>query len=254
MLSRQTIDKLYRLKLPAMAESYQRFSEEPESLALSFDDRVGIMVDAEWTAKQNKKISRLIKSSGIVQEASLENLDFRLDRRLNRDLIATLSEGSWITNHRNLLITGKTGVGKSYLLSALGNKACRLGYTVNYVRLSRLLIDLEIAKMEGTYNKFLNQLSKLSLLMVDDFGLAEITPGESREILEVIDGRLHTGSLILASQKPVKEWYPLFVDPTLADACLDRLVHNSYRIELEGDSMRRWMAMEEKEKEKKSDD
>lgn len=228
MLSKQTIDKLYRLKLPAMAECYQRLSEEPDSLSMSFDDRVGLIVDAEWSAKQNKKVSRLIKLSNIQQEACLENLDFRLDRRLDRELISALSEGSWINKHRNLLITGKTGTGKSYLLSALGNKACRLGYSVKYIRMSRLFTDLEIARMEGKYNHYMNQLVKQSLLMLDDFGLAEITSAESRELLEVMEGRMHKGSLIIASQLPVKNWYPLFADPTLADACLDRLIHDAY--------------------------
>lgn len=225
-----------------MADSYRRLSEQPDNSSLSLDELLGMIVDAEWTTRANKRLKRLLKQSGMPSDPCLENIDYRATRNLDRQMITAFSECTWIANHRNMIITGKTGTGKSYMACALGNMACRLNYSVKYFRLPRLLTDLNIAKMDGSYNRYLSQLKKCHLLILDDWGLAEITATDSRDILEVIDDRLNIGSTILAAQIPVQDWYALFNDPTLADACLDRLVHNSYRIELEGDSMRRIMA------------
>jgi DNA replication protein DnaC len=242
MLNKQTMEKLTRLKLPAMAESYRRLSENPEYSSLSPDELLGMIVDAEWTSRHNKRLNRLLKLSGMTHGPCIEDIDYRLDRKLDRQIIVTLSECGFITSHRNIIISGKTGTGKSFLACALGNMACRLDYTVKYFRLPRLLTDLSIAKMDGSYNRYLSQLKKCHLLILDDWGLAEITAADSRDILEVIEDRVNTGSMIIAAQIPPQDWYALFSDPTLADACLDRLVHNAYRIEVEGDSMRRIMA------------
>jgi DNA replication protein DnaC len=245
MLSNQTAEKLTRLKLPAMAESYRRLSENPDRSELSFDDLFGMIVDAEWTARHNKRLKRLLKSSGMPQSACMEDMDYKPDRKLGRQIITTLSECGWIQNRHNLIITGSTGTGKTYLSCAFGNMACRLGYSVKYLRLPRLLTDLNIAKTDGSYDRILNQLKKCSLLILDDWGLAEISAADSRDILEVIETRMSTGSTILSAQIPVANWFELFADPTLADACLDRLVHNAYRIEIEGDSMRKILAEKE---------
>jgi DNA replication protein DnaC len=248
MLRSQTAEKLARLKLPAMAESYRRLSEKPDASGLSFDDLFGMIVDAEWNARQNKRLRRLLKASGLPQSACVEDIDYRPDRKLNRQMIAMLSECGWIQNRRNLIITGSTGCGKTYLACAFGNMACRLGYTVRYYRLPRLLTDLSIGKADGGYGRILGQLKKVGLLILDDWGLAEITAADSRDILEVVEDRMQTGSLILAAQVPVDHWYELFADPTLADACLDRLVHNAYRIEIVGESMRKILADQESSK------
>lgn len=228
-----------------MAESYRRLSEKPDVSELSFDDIFGMIVDAEWTARHNKRLKRLLKSSGMAQSASLEDIDYRPDRKLDRQLIATLSECGWIQNRHNIIVTGSTGTGKTWLACALGNMACRLGYSVKYLRLPRLLTDLNIAKTDGSYERLLNQLKKCNLLILDDWGLAEISAADSRDILEVVEDRMNTGSTILAAQIPVANWFELFADPTLADACLDRLVHNAYRMELGGDSMRKILAAKE---------
>jgi DNA replication protein DnaC len=245
MLSNQTAEKLTRLKLPAMAESYRHLSEKSDASQLSFDDLFGMIVDAEWTARQNKRLKRLLKTSSMTQSACLEDIDYRSDRKLDRQMITTLSECGWIQNRHNLIITGSTGTGKTYLACAFGNMACRLGYTVKYLRLPRLLTDLNIAKTDGSYDRVLSQLKKFSLLILDDWGLAEISAADSRDILEVIEDRMSTGSTILAAQIPIANWFELFADPTLADACLDRLVHNAYRIEIAGDSMRKILAARE---------
>jgi len=245
MLNRQTMDKLAHLKLPATVESYRRLSDNPEISALCFDDIFGMLVDAEWTSRQNKRLRRLLAQSGMPQNACVEDIDYRQDRGLDRNMIATLSECNWIANRRNLIMTGATGTGKTYLACAFGNMACRLNYTVRYYRLPRLLTDLSISKLDGSYNRYLNNLNKYHLLILDDWGLAEISASDSRDILEVIEGRANTGSTILTAQIPVQNWYQLFADPTLADACLDRLVHNAYTMEIEGPSMRKVMAEKE---------
>jgi DNA replication protein DnaC len=242
MLSNQTAEKLTRLKLSAMADSYKRLSENPGTSELSFDDLFGMIVDAEWTTRQNKRLKRLLNFSGMMQSACLEDIDYRLDRKLDRQMITTLSECGWIQNRHNLIVTGSTGTGKTYLACVFGNMACRLGYSFKYLRLPRLLTDLNIAKTDGSYERLLNQLKKCNLLILDDWGLAEISAADSRDILEVVEDRMSTGSTILAAQIPIANWFELFADPTLADACLDRLVHNAYRIEIEGDSMRKILA------------
>lgn len=242
MLANQTAEKLTGLKLPAMADSYKRLSENPDASGLSFDDLFGMIVDAEWTSRRNKRLKRLLKSSGMTQSACMEDIDYKPDRKLDKQMIAKLSECGWIQNRHNLIITGSTGTGKTYLACALGSMACRLGYSVKYLRLPRLLTDLNIAKTDGSYERLLSQLKKCNLLILDDWGLAEISAADSRDILEVIEDRMNAGSTILAAQIPVANWFELFADPTLADACLDRLVHNAYRIEIKGDSMRKIMA------------
>ncbi len=239
MLRQQTLEKLSRLKLPAMVESYRRLAESPDFSTRSPDELLGLLVDAEWTARNNKRWKRLLQQSGMTQGPCMEDLSYQSSRKLDRNLLTLLAECSWIDHHRNLLITGKTGTGKTFLACALGHNACRFNYPVKYLRLPRLLTDLQIAKLDGSYNRYLSQLKKCRLLVIDDWGLASISAADSRDILEVIDDRINWGSTILAAQIPVADWYSLFADPTLADACMDRLVHNSYRIELEGDSLRR---------------
>jgi len=245
MLNNQTLEKLFQLRMPAMADSYRRMSENPDFSSLPVDDVLGLIVDAEWTSRYNKRIKRLQKISCLPSEPSIEDIDYKPERMLDKQMLATLSDCSWILNSRNLILTGKTGTGKSYLACAIGNMACRLNYSVKYYRLPRLLTDLSVAKIDGSYNRYLSNLKKNKLLILDDWGLAEITANDSRDILEMIEDKTNTGSLILSSQIPVSDWYQLFTDPTLADACMDRLVHNSYQIEIQGDSMRKRSSKED---------
>ncbi len=242
MLAKQTMEKLTRLKLPAMVQSYRRLSASPDFAAMNPDEFLGAIVDAEWTARHNKRLKLLLKASGMASGPCLEDIDYRPSRMLDRQQLLMLAECNWIASSRNLIITGKTGTGKTYLACALGNMACRQNYTVRYFRLPRLLTELNIARVDGSYGRILGQLKKCRLLILDDWGLAEITAADSRDILEVLEDRQSIGSTVIAAQVPVQDWYALFSDPTLADACLDRLVHNAYRIEIEGDSMRRVMA------------
>jgi DNA replication protein DnaC len=238
MLNNQTIDKLVQMKLPAMADSYQRLMENPDSQAMTFDELFGMAVDAEWTSRQNKRFKRLIKQAEMKMTACIEDLNYDPRRKLDKQLIIRLAEGTWIAKNNNLLITGKTGVGKSYLACAMGTMACRRNYTVKYYRLPRLLTDLNISKQEADYNRILTSLKKCTLLILDDFGLSQISHDDSRDILEVVEERMNFGATLITSQLPVSEWYNIFEDPTHADAILDRIVHNSYTIEIEGPSMR----------------
>lgn len=246
MLNKQTIDKLVQMKLPAMAESYQRLMENPDTQALTFEELFGMSVDAEWTSRQNKRCKRLITQSDMKMAACIEDLNYDPRRKLDKQLIMRLYEGTWIAKNHNLLITGKTGAGKSYLACAMGTMACRRNYSVKYYRLPRLLTDLSMSKQEATYNRILSSLKKCNFLILDDFGLSQISHNDSRDILEVVEERMNSGSTLITSQLPVAEWYNIFEDPTHADAILDRIVHNSYTIEIDGPSMRDVMSIKNK--------
>lgn len=238
MLNNQTAEKLSKLKMPAMAECYHRLSETPDAASLSHDDFLGMLVDAEWTARSNKRIRRLLRQADLRENASIEDIEYHPDRMLNRQEILRLSECSWVESRHNLLITGATGAGKTYLACALGNAACRRNYSVRYYRMPRVLTDLAVARMDGSYNRCLATLKKCQILIIDDWGLAPLSPAEGRDILEVIEDRMLTGPMVISSQLPISDWHAVFEDPTIADACMDRLIHNSYRIEIGGETMR----------------
>ena len=238
MLNKQTADKLSKLKLPAMAECYTRLSQTPDMASLNLDELVGMLVDAEWTSRHNKRLQRLLKQSGLRDNACVEDVEYLPGRLLDRQMILKLSECGWIEQRHNMLITGATGTGKTYLACAMGNAACRRDYMVRYCRLPRLLTDFSISRLDGSYNRFMAGIKKSHLLIIDDWGLATLSPSDGRDVLEVIEERSNTGSLVIASQLPVSNWYALFEDPTIADACMDRLIHNSYRVEIGGDTMR----------------
>jgi DNA replication protein DnaC len=238
MLNKQTIDKLAQMKLPAMAVSYKRLSENPDTQDMSFEELFGMAVDAEWTARQNKRLKRLIKQAAMKESACIEDISYAPERKLDRQLIVRLSEGTWIANRNNLLITGKTGAGKSYMACAMGNMACRRNHVVKYFRLPRLITDLNMSKLDTSYNRLLSSLKKCDLLIIDDWGLSQISHADSRDILEVIEERNNSGSTLISSQLPVEAWHAMFEDPTIADAILDRIIHNAYTVEIDGPSMR----------------
>ena len=238
MLNQQTMTILYLLKLYGMAESLERRLADPKQASLSHDEFVGLLVQDEKTHRDNLKLRRLLKKAKLRQEASLEDIDYSVSRGLNRQIIRELADPGWIAAHRNVLISGPTGIGKSFISCALGNAAARSGYTVLYMRAPRLFEILQQSRGDGSHLKALARLSRVQLLIIDDFLLTTPADWEQRDLLEVIEDRYQLGSTVVASQCPISDWYPNIGDPTLADAICDRLLHNAYRIELRGDSMR----------------
>lgn len=239
MLNNQTANKLRSMKLPAMAAEYLRQSELPAMSALEFDERLGMMADAEWLSRDNNRIKKLIKEANLrFSAACLADVDYRPARKLDRAYIARLSDLLWLREAKNLMMTGCTGTGKTWLACAFGAEACRKGYRVAFYRVNRLLNDLTVASGSGSLYKMLTKLNKVDLLILDDWGLSVLNPPEGRLLLEIFEARFGERSTVIAAQLPVAKWHGLFEDSTVADAVLDRLVHNSHRIELQGPSLR----------------
>jgi DNA replication protein DnaC len=245
MLNQQTLEKLSWIHLPAMAREFRRQVEDRAFDELTFDERFGMIVDAEWTARQNRVLANLLKRANLRQSACLEDIDYSSDRKLNRDLVRQLSTNNWIREAHNLLLIGATGTGKSFLACAFGNNACRQGLKVRYYRVTRLLTDLAIARGDGSYNKLMKELKKIQILILDDWGLASLDPLAGRDLLEVIEDRNQERSTLIASQVPVSAWHSIFQDSTIADAVMDRLVHGAYRVDIAGPSMREKYARKE---------
>lgn len=236
----QTLEQLSSLRLSAMEQEFRRQTELPAMTALPFEERLALMVDAEWMVRQNRKLQRLLKAANLrYPEACLEDVDYEPARKLERALVARLSTLTWISEGRNVFITGACGTGKTWLAAAFGNAACRQGLSVKSIRVNRLLSDLLAARNDGSWTKYLAQTKKPDLLILDDFGLAPLDALHCRDLLEIVDDRSGKGSVLITAQLPVAEWHAVFADATIADAVLDRLVHNSHRIELHGPSKRR---------------
>jgi DNA replication protein DnaC len=239
MLIHPTIEKLHALRLSGMAKALQQQLTDPDVKALSFEDRFGLLVDAEDTERGSRRLRERLKASKMKEQACAENVDVRHLRGLDKALVKQLAAAQWIVEHRNVLIVGPTGVGKTYLACSLIHSACRHGFRALYARTQRLLQDLTIARADGSYRRLLNRLAKLDLLVLDDFGLAALPDETSRDLLEVIDDRSGTGSTIITSQLPIDHWHQTIANPTIADAILDRVVHNSYKLNLKGESLRK---------------
>ncbi len=235
----QTLERLRAMRLPAMADACQYQAGQPDITALSFEERFGLIVEHEWTDRQNRHLRRLLRDAHLRLPACMEDLDYHPSRGLDRSFMLSLATCEWLQSHLNVIITGLTGCGKTYAACALGNAACRQGYSVRYYRISQLLSDLAIARADGTHAKLFGSICKTKLLILDDWGLVPCTQAESREILDLVEDRYNLSSCVIVSQVPVDHWHKLLADPTMADAILDRLVHNSYKIALRGDSMRR---------------
>ena len=239
MMINQTTKHLMEMRLSAMESEFRRQCELPAMTSLSFDERFGLIVEAEWRGKCNAKLNRLLKAAKLrCPAACLEDIDFDDLRKLDRALIARLSDMSWLSDGRNLFITGACGTGKTGIASAFGNAACRLGKPVSTCRMSRLLDDLRKARADGSWAKLLTSLEKPDLLILDDFGLDRLDTINCRDMYEIVEDRQGSGSIIITSQLPVAQWHEIFEDATVADATLDRIVHNSIRIELHGPSRR----------------
>jgi DNA replication protein DnaC len=238
MLIQPTIEKLYAMKLIGMADAIRSQSQDPEIANLSFEERLSMLVDRQWDWRQTKALTRRMKNAHFKSQAAVEDIDYRHPRRLDRQLIRTLSSSEWVAHHQNLIITGPTGVGKSFISCALAQKAVRDGFTALYSRAPRLLRDLSVARADGSFAKLLDQIAHTDVLIVDDWAMAPLTEHERRDFLEICDDRYDTRSTVLTSQVPISHWHDQIGDPTVADSILDRLVHNAHRIELSGASMR----------------
>lgn len=240
MLQQPTLEKLYEMRLGAMAGTWQQHQTDASMSDLSFDERFALLVDAEHTARDNRRISRLLKEAQLrIADASLEDVKTGGARGIDLAMARQLGSCAWVDNHLNVLITGATGVGKTYLACALGQAACRRGLRVAYRRMPRLFDELSLAKAEGTYAKHLRRLARANVLILDDLGLGVLEEPQRHDLLEVLEDRYGSGSTVITSQLPAKKWHEWIADPTLADAILDRLVHNAHHLELKGASRRK---------------
>lgn len=239
MLNEQTLSTLNALKLFGMARGFSEKISHPNMADLSHEEFLGLLVQDEKTYRENLRLKRLLHNAKLKQPAALEDIDYKHPRGLNKQLILELSSAQWLTNHRNVLLTGPTGVGKSYLGCALGNLAARLGYSVLYLRAPRLFETLHQAKADGTHLKTLSRLAKVQLLILDDLFLSPLADAQRNDLLEIVEDRHGQASTVITSQCPIKDWHHAIGEPTLADAICDRLLHHSYKIELKGDSIRK---------------
>ena len=239
MLTHPTVDKLHQLRCTAMATALAEQLGSPQLEALSFEERLGLLVDRELTERHSRQLTNRLRRARLRHVACVEDIDFRQPRGLDKDLVLSLADGRWIRDHLNLLVTGPAGVGKTWISCALTHSACRLGYSASYRRLPRLLTELAIARADGRYAKLLASLAKTSVLVIDDWGVSKLSAENRRDLLEIIEDRHGLRSTIVTSQLPVEKWHAVIGDPTLADAILDRLVHNAYQLNLKGESMRK---------------
>ena len=239
MLMAETIEKLKAMRLSGMVQGIKEQAENPRYQDLSFEERLGYLVEREWLLREERRFARRLKEARFRVRATVEELDFHTPRNLNRAFIMELAGCEWIRRHHNLIITGPTGVGKTYLACALGHRACVMGYRVRYHRVGRLLSQLALARGDGSYLKVMGSLVKVELLILDDWGLNQLSRLQALDLLEVVEDRYRRGSTVIISQVPVEAWHQVIGDSTIADAILDRLVHNAYRVEMKVESMRR---------------
>ena len=246
MLTYPTLERLIALGLTGMAKAFDDQRRQPDVAALPFEDRLALMVDREVVERQNKCLATRLKFAGLRHLAVVEDIDLATPRGLDRALFTSLVAGDWIERKLNLLIIGPTGVGKSWIACALGHKACRDDRSVLYHRLPRLLEALALARGDGRYGRLLSRVARVELLILDDWGLAPLIAEQRRDLLEIVDDRHGRASTIVTSQVPVEHWHDVIGDPTLADAILDRLVHNAHRLVLKGESMRKITAQRDR--------
>jgi len=241
MFTNQTLEKLQSLKFTGMCKAFEEQLEMPDVQELSFEERFCILIDREVIERENRKLKRRLANAKLKINASIEEIDFKSSRGLDKSVILSLASCEWIRRHQNIIITGPTGVGKSYLANALAQKACREGFQALHQRLSLLLSELAISRGDGRYGKMLDKITKADVLIIDDWGLQTLSDFNRRDFLEIIEDRYNTRSTIITTQFPVDQWHDIIGDPTIADAICDRLVHNAHKIHMKGGSMRKKM-------------
>lgn len=235
-----TVEKLHSLRLYGMANALEEQLASANIEKLAFEERFALLLDREALDRDNRSLQRRLKNAVLrYPEACIEDIQYKPQRKLDRSQINALAACNWISERRNILVTGKTGAGKSFLACALAQKACFSGFSAMYFRTSKLVSALELAKQDGSYPRVTNKINRADLIVLDDFGLAPLTKSQQHHLFDILEERCERKSTIVASQFPVAKWYEIFDEPTLADAILDRIVHNAYRIDVKGDSMRK---------------
>ena len=242
MLHHPTVGKLQALRFTGMLKALQEQQHLPDIDSLSFEERLGLLVDREITEREDRRLQTRLRKAQLKHQAAIEDVDYRAPRGLDKALMRQLSSCQWVKEGLNLIINGPTGVGKTWIACALAHKACREGFSAHYLRLPRLFEALHLAHGDGRYHKLMSGFAKTDLLILDDWGLAKLNAEQRRDLLELLDDRHGHRSAIVTSQIPVDHWHDIIADPTLADAILDRLVHNAYRLHLKGESMRKRQA------------
>ena len=240
MLKEPTLEKLKALRLDAMAAAWTAQHASPDIASLAFDERLGLLVDAEWLSRENKRIERALREAKLrLSSACIEDIDYAARRELDRSVVRQLATCRWVGEHQNVLITGKTGTGKTYLACALAQQACRQGYRALYRRAPRLYQELALARADGTYQRALAKLARVDVLVIDDWAMAPLAAEQRQDLLEILEDRYGNRSTIIASQLDTKRYHDYLGDPTVADAVCDRLLHNAHRLVLQGPSRRK---------------
>lgn len=240
MLNQQTVEKLCAMRMRGMADAFTQQQEDPQVAQLSFEERFALLVDRQWNWRQNRALVRRLRDARLQGPACIEDIDFRAARGLDKQVVRSLLHDSdWVRRHQHIFVIGPTGIGKTFLARAFGQKACRDGFTAYFATTAQLMRELELARADGSYAKRLRALGQVDVLIVDDWAMAPLGETERRAFLEICDERYLSRSTLLTSQMPVAKWHAQIGDPTVADSILDRLVHGAHRLELQGESMRK---------------
>lgn len=239
MLNEQTLEKLYAMKLTGMADAFKEQMIQPDLSDLSFEERFAFLVDRHWTWREDRRLKTLLRNAKLKDNACIEDVDYKSPRGLDKSMLLNLSGCEWIKSSQNVIITGPTGAGKTYIACALANSACRKGFSSLYLRAPRLFQEIAIARADGSYPKLMNKIARAKVLIIDDFCITPIKGAERKDLLEVIEDRQNLCSTIISTQVPIENWFDAIGDPTIADAVLDRLIHNAHKINLKGESMRK---------------
>jgi len=242
MLVEQTMEKLVAMKMKGMAEALRRWMEAPKEKEMTPLDLAGLLVDGEWRHREQRKLTSRLRTARFRQEACVEDIDYQHPRGLQKSVMLDLAACRWVEAHQNVIFSGPTGIGKSYLACALGQKACRDGHTVVYRRAARLFDELAQARADGSHFALLRRLAKADVLVIDDFGMEVLTAAQRKDFLEVVEDRYGTSATVITSQLDPKNWHPVIGDETIADAVCDRLVHNAHKVKLAGESIRKTKA------------